>query len=144
MNSFRLKTVSAAAALCVCSSLLVASPAGAVTAAQQAATDLGNGDGAGAAAIIAHAGFAKQPVQLAGIIYQGGLKAVARHNGDAYAKAVAYAFVHGGVSLLTVSETFGVAGTEAVAGGLTTEEAAAGVEAIVLTYAAYLRGGRIV
>jgi hypothetical protein len=96
-----------------------------------------NGDGPQAASLIRSAGLAGNPVALANIIYQGGLYSVAQSSGNACAKAVAYAFPHSGVTLATATTTFVLAGFEAGSGRLTAAETQAGLQAIVLTYAAY-------
>lgn len=110
---------------------------GSPSAADLAAVALSKGDGASAAAQIRAGGYAGSPTELANIIYQGGLYSVENSSGDAYAKAVAYAYPHAGVTLATATLSFGVAGFKAGSGILTPAEVSAGLQAITLTYAAY-------
>lgn len=113
---------------------------GTPSAADLAASDLAAGDGAGAAGQIRAGGLANDPTVLANILYQGGLYAVESGSGDAYARAVAYALPHGGVTLATANVTFGIAGFQAGSGMLSPAELSAGSQAIALTYVAYALG----
>jgi hypothetical protein len=117
---------------------LAPSSAGAHTAEQQLASDLGAGNGPAAAAVIVTAGMSHQPAVLSAAIYDGVLIALPQHRGDAFAHAVAYALPHGGVSITDASITFGLTAGKGVAGGLTFEETHVGIETVTLTYLAYL------
>lgn len=101
------------------------------------------GHGAAAARIIERNGYDDRPRVLADIIYGAGVLAVRADNGEAFSKAVAVAFVRGGVTFTTAQVAFFhgvmVVASNAPQDEQLSRELGPGGRAILLTELAYAR-----
>lgn len=101
-------------------------------------TALADGDDERAAELIRASELRTDPRKLGSAINAAGTRAVEQGTGGGYKRAVAIGFTRGGVDMLTATQAFTYAATEAVAAGLTPEEALVGGSTVAQTYQAYL------
>lgn len=101
-------------------------------------TALADGEGERAAELIRDSELRTDPQKLGSAINAAGTKSVEQGTGGQYKRAVAIGFTRGGVDILTATQAFTYAATEAVAAGLTPEEALVGGTTLAQTYEAYL------
>src|SRR5690606_22264483 len=101
-------------------------------------TALTDGEGERAAELIRDSELRTDPQKLGSAINAAGTKSVEQGTGGQYKRAVAIGFTRGGVDILTATQAFTYAATEAVAAGLTPEEALVGGATLAQTYQAYL------
>jgi len=116
-------------------------PASANTPAGQVGLALAKGDKEGAVALLKKFTLVADPKALAELLWLGGIASSDANTGQIFAKTVAYAFPHAGVSIGDASTSFQFAATRAAEQGVTFEQGAIGFRAITETYAAYFAQG---